>query len=277
MGWLWSSPSSSDGPNPGSNSRAAAEKPAPTAPPPAKPAAESEYSDPEIAKFIAQLQAELGGSGSGSKPSPESAPEPATTTPTPSTASSNTSSSSSSPWSLWSSSTQDSPPPYSSRFSASSVSSTGASAPGPGSLDPVGESLLPTTMSCRQAFDAAFHCNSIGGQWTSVYRYGTARSCSEHWDDFWFCMRTRAYSGPTRERAIRDHYRRRNYDKYYAPGRPSSADVWEPRSERLPVGEAFREPIETPDVDDEEWRRLEIERRRRIREALRLDAEAEAV
>lgn len=124
-------------------------------------------------------------------------------------------------------------------------------------------------MSCRQAFDAAFHCNSLGGQWTSVYRAGSVRSCSEHWDDFWFCMRTRAYSSPQKEEAIRDHYRKKEYAKYFAPGRPSSTDVWEPRTEKVEPGSAFREPLDMPDVSDEEWRRREIERRRRVQEFLK--------
>jgi hypothetical protein len=55
------------------------------------------------------------------------------------------------------------------------------------------ESLLPTDMSCREAFDAAFYCQSLGGQFTNLYRYGGIRSCSENWSDFWFCMRMKSY------------------------------------------------------------------------------------
>ncbi|KAI1765862.1 hypothetical protein GGR53DRAFT_488560 [Hypoxylon sp. FL1150] len=123
-------------------------------------------------------------------------------------------------------------------------------------------------MSCRNAFDAAFHCNSLGGQWTSVYREGSVRSCSEHWDDFWFCMRTRAYSHPQKEEAIRAYYRAKEWAKYHAPGRPSSADVWEARTEKIEPGTAFRESLDMPDVSDEEWRRREIERRRQVQEML---------
>ena len=61
------------------------------------------------------------------------------------------------------------------------------------------ESLLPTEMSCRQAFDAAFYCQSLGGQFNNLYRYGTIRSCSENWKDFWFCMRTKGYPPEQKE------------------------------------------------------------------------------
>ncbi|KAI0131313.1 hypothetical protein F4814DRAFT_405641 [Daldinia grandis] len=125
-------------------------------------------------------------------------------------------------------------------------------------------------MSCRQAFDAAYHCNSLGGQWVSVYRSGTMRSCSEHWDDFWFCMRARTYSGPQKEEAIRAYYRRKEYLKYHAPGRPSSVDVWEPRDEKVQPDTAFREHLDMPNISDEEWRRLEMERRRQVQEQLQL-------
>lgn len=61
------------------------------------------------------------------------------------------------------------------------------------------EELLPTEMSCRQAFDAAFYCQSLGGQFNNLYRYGGIRSCSENWKDFWFCMRTKSYTPEQKE------------------------------------------------------------------------------
>jgi len=64
------------------------------------------------------------------------------------------------------------------------------------------EELLPTEMSCRQAFDAAFYCQSLGGQFNNLYRYGGIRSCSENWKDFWFCMRTKSYPPELKERAL---------------------------------------------------------------------------
>jgi hypothetical protein len=64
------------------------------------------------------------------------------------------------------------------------------------------EELLPTEMSCRQAFDAAFYCQSLGGQFNNLYRYGGIRSCSENWKDFWFCMRTKSYTPEQKESAL---------------------------------------------------------------------------
>ncbi len=61
------------------------------------------------------------------------------------------------------------------------------------------DDLLPTEMSCRQAFDAAFYCQSLGGQFNNLYRYGGIRSCSENWRDFWFCMRMKSYKDKEKE------------------------------------------------------------------------------
>lgn len=90
-------------------------------------------------------------------------------------------------------------------------------------------------MSCRSAFDYAFFCQSFGGQFVNVYRYGELRSCSEHWDNFWLCMRTRSYGDNERKKAIRDHYRKKTIK--YRTG-PSSEDVWDMRRE--PVRGAFQ-------------------------------------
>ena len=90
--------------------------------------------------------------------------------------------------------------------------------------------LQPTTMSCKDAFDYAFFCQSIGGQWVNVYRYGELRSCSEHWDNFWLCMRSRSYPKTEREKVIQEHYRKKQV-KYRT--RPSSEDVWDMRLEPL--------------------------------------------
>ncbi|KAF9779967.1 hypothetical protein IL306_000759 [Fusarium sp. DS 682] len=124
--------------------------------------------------------------------------------------------------------------------------STRSSAPTPADIPPrdaLSEALLPTDMSCRQAFDQAWACNSMGGQFNAVYRYGEMRSCSEHWDDFWFCMRTKSYAPEMREKAIRDYYRAKEFTKY-GPGKPSSEDVWESREEKVPEGTVFNEPVE---------------------------------
>ncbi|KAI1408147.1 hypothetical protein F5Y13DRAFT_173096 [Hypoxylon sp. FL1857] len=250
MGWMWSSQSSpSKGPN---STTDESNKPA------KQP--ESDYGDPEIAKFFAQIQAEFNDNKPADQaqaiPSPESGKTTATTP---------TSAQPKSSWSFFGSKPTPEPTTTPSSLVKPPIQQTWT----PERLDPLSESLLPTTMSCQQAFDAAYHCNSLGGQWTSVYRSGSVRSCSEHWDDFWFCMRTRAYSSPQKEEAIKDHYRKREYAKYFAAGRASSTDVWEPRTEKVEPGSAFREPLEMPNVSDEEWRRLEIERRRRVQELLK--------
>ncbi|KAI1780450.1 hypothetical protein F4818DRAFT_395754 [Hypoxylon cercidicola] len=265
MGWMWSTPPQSKGPGSDSYSNSTSSETNKPAPEP-----QSVYGDAEIDKFMAELQA-----GFGNKPA-----EPAHPPPPPAESSKTTATPSSSSWFSWGSSkptsTQADPLPTTTSSShpdppayRSQTSSSSDPAITPDRLDPISESLLPTTMSCRAAFDAAYHCNSLGGQWMSVYREGSVRSCSQQWDDFWFCMRTRTYSPPQREEAIRAHYRAREWAKYHAPDRPSSADVWEPRSEKVEPGTAFRQPMGKPDISDEEWRRLEIERRRQVQEMLR--------
>ena len=116
--------------------------------------------------------------------------------------------------------------------SPSSQSNPSASTP-PSSIAP--DSLYPDSMSCRSAFDYAFFCQSFGGQFVNVYRYGELRSCSEHWENFWLCMRTRTYGDRERGRIIRDHYRKKAIK--YKTG-PSSEDVWDMRME--PVKTAFQ-------------------------------------
>ncbi|KAK7977673.1 hypothetical protein PG996_003725 [Apiospora saccharicola] len=286
MGWLWASPEPSKASNDDKTKTSAAATPSPAKQP------ENDYGDPEIAKFMSQFEREFG-SGSSSRPSESSRP---TATEAPKTADSAQSTSSPSP-SLWSSiwggsSTSQSSATPSDRLASHSpfsplndtptsttrdVSSTPTNTAQaddpearPPPLDPLSESLLPTTMSCRQAFDAAFYCQGVGSQFHSIYRAGTVRTCSEHWDDFWFCMRNRTSSGPRHEEAIRDHYRRREWTKY-RPGRPSSADVWESRDEKVPYDSAFRESYENPTISDEEWRVKEIENRRRVQAALAKD------
>ncbi|EAW08001.1 EMI1 family protein [Aspergillus clavatus NRRL 1] len=103
----------------------------------------------------------------------------------------------------------------------------------PASIAP--ESLYPDTMSCRSAFDYAFFCQSFGGQFVNVYRYGELRSCSEHWDNFWLCMKTRRMADEERKKVIRDHYRKKAVK--YKTG-ASSEDVWDLRGE--PVEDAFQ-------------------------------------
>ncbi|OJD40389.1 uncharacterized protein BKCO1_100072 [Diplodia corticola] len=121
-----------------------------------------------------------------------------------------------------------------------SPTTTDASAESSTPADPT-LSTFPTTMSCRQAFDGAFYCQSLGGQALNIYRYGEMRSCSENWSDFWFCMRTRSYGAPEKARVVSERYRQKEA-KYHSG--PSSEDVWE---ERKP-GEELRNPF-TKDPD----------------------------
>ncbi|MCJ1287527.1 hypothetical protein MMC26_006879 [Xylographa opegraphella] len=92
------------------------------------------------------------------------------------------------------------------------------------------ERLYPTTMSCRAAFDSAFYCQSFGGQFMNLYRYGGMRDCSDQWSNFWFCMRTNsgAMGEEWKKRKIQEHYEERA--RKYKVG-PSSEDVWEMRRE----------------------------------------------
>jgi hypothetical protein len=122
-------------------------------------------------------------------------------------------------------------------------------------------------MSCRTAFDAAFYCNSFGGRFNDLYRYGTLRSCSDSWNDFWFCMKTRGFGGEQKEIAIKEHYRRKERVKYgKEEGREgaSSEDVWRSRERKVQWGEAFKEEYEEFRGSDEEWNRRERERRRGV-------------
>lgn len=94
------------------------------------------------------------------------------------------------------------------------------------SADP--DSLYQDSMSCRSAFDYAFFCQSFGGQWVNVYRYGELRSCSELWGDFWLCMRSRSYPEEEKKEIFQNHNRKKAIK--YKTG-PSSEDIWEVRAE----------------------------------------------
>jgi hypothetical protein len=143
--------------------------------------------------------------------------------------------------------------------------SSGAPASTP-SNEPLSEQLLPTTMSCREAFDSAFYCNSLGGQFNNLYRYGTVGACSENWDNFWFCMRTRGFGDRERQEAIRGRYREKEKRRY---GRDefgkSSEDVWKTRDKKVELGKAFNGPFPDFSGTDEEWNRMERETRAKLR------------
>lgn len=128
--------------------------------------------------------------------------------------------------------------------SPSSTANTPEDTSTKGRPSPLTDTTYPTTMSCRDAFDYAFHCQSLGGQLTNWYRYGTLRSCSDRWDDFWFCMRTRGYSDEQRAKEITRHFAQKETRYRVAP---SSEDVWEQRR----PGEELKNPfMKDPDLID---------------------------
>lgn len=93
---------------------------------------------------------------------------------------------------------------------------------------------LPTTMSCRAAFDSAFYCASFGGRFNDIYRYGQLRSCSEHWADWRFCMSLKSSSAEAKAQAIQARYREKDERMRK---QPNSEDIWERRKpEEMIVG-----------------------------------------
>lgn len=121
------------------------------------------------------------------------------------------------------------------------------STPVPTDISP--EALYPADMSCRSALDYAMFCQSFGGQFVNVYRYGEFRSCKNHWADFWLCMRTKNWDEKDKAKAIQDHYRKKAVQ--WKTG-PSSEDVWEVRKE--PVKDAFQESLEDLEARIAEWK-----------------------
>lgn len=97
-----------------------------------------------------------------------------------------------------------------------------------GTLNISPAALHPRTMSCRAAFDQAFYCQSLGGKFNDIYRYGSVQSCSEQWGAFWFCMRTKSLPKEEREGLIREHYAGREERKRREFG--SSESVWQLRT-----------------------------------------------
>ncbi|KAI5805827.1 hypothetical protein EDC01DRAFT_626638 [Geopyxis carbonaria] len=117
-------------------------------------------------------------------------------------------------------------------------------------------SAFPETMSCRKAFDDLFYCYSLGGQFLNgklylwrnmglelttiiVYRYGTHRDCTEKWEDFRFCMKTKVRG----EAASRAMIQTRSTEKAAKrKTQPSSEDIWSTRKE--PLKESFSGDLE---------------------------------
>lgn len=117
----------------------------------------------------------------------------------------------------------------------------------PSSIHP--GALYPRTLSCRQLFDQAFYCQSLGGKFNDIYRYGQLQSCSEHWSAFWFCMRIRTLESAERERQVVDFYRERDQRRREEWG--SSEDVWGLRERR--VGKAFWRDPDAEEGGEREW------------------------
>lgn len=254
MGWLWGRPA------PEKPASSQSSEQAPTAAQPPQPSSSSPEIDPEITKFLEELAGELRNARNATDRPSSSTQQPQSQQP-PADAQPRTSSS----WSNWLSGSPATPPSPSSEADSLSTTATETPSPPEPRLSPLAESLLPTTVDCEQAFNQAFYCQSLGGQWNNIYRYGGVRSCSENWDDFWFCMRVKGYQpGPVKDNMIREHYRKKHMTKY-GPGKPSSEDVWRERRERVPPGSAFSEQVEAPTVSDAEYQKWEMERMEKIR------------
>lgn len=100
-----------------------------------------------------------------------------------------------------------------------------------GSINIHPDAIYPVTMSCRQAFDQAFYCQSLGGKFNDIYRFGHLKDCSEQWGAFWFCMRNRTLPAKDKEGQIREYYRARDERKRKEFG--SSEDIWKIREKAL--------------------------------------------
>ncbi|KAI3399158.1 hypothetical protein diail_7527 [Diaporthe ilicicola] len=279
MGWLWGSST----PEKPAQSQSSGQ--APTAAQPSQASTSSPETDPEITKFLEELAGELRNGANSTDQTASSQQPPSHQHPTGASRTPPTAPKASSSWSSWwsGSPTPPSPSPSPSEADSTTTAQTtplgtqapaaagtlsSLSTPAPETeprLSPLAESLLPTTMDCEQAFNQAFYCQSLGGQWNNIYRYGGVRSCSENWDDFWFCMRVKGYqAGPVKDNMIREHYRKKHLNKY-GGGKPSSEDVWRERRERVPPGTAFSEQFEAPTVSDAEYQKWEMERMEKIR------------
>ncbi len=108
----------------------------------------------------------------------------------------------------------------------------------PESTDQEFDPTLPRTMSCRAAFDSAFYCSSLGGHFNDIYRHGQLRSCSDHWNDFWFCMRVKnSYSGQdVKERLVQERYQEKENK---VKSGPNSEDIWVKRASSEEIVGAF--------------------------------------
>lgn len=100
-----------------------------------------------------------------------------------------------------------------------------------GSINIHPDAIYPVIMSCRQAFDQAFYCQSLGGKFNDIYRFGHLRDCSEQWGAFWFCMRNRTLPAKDKEGQIREYYKARDERRKREFG--SSEDIWKIREKAV--------------------------------------------
>ncbi|KAK1774812.1 hypothetical protein QBC45DRAFT_423886 [Copromyces sp. CBS 386.78] len=273
MGWFWSSPSSSAAssgkptetstPTVTTQSAAPPAQPQQTPPPPPTPSPSSSSSaaDTELQKFLEMLQ----GDDAAKSSQPSQQPTPSSTSSEPAATASPSVLAKYKAYIPFSSLLikDDEPTPSEPEIPKKTRAAASLA---------MSEHCLPTTLSCRDAFDYAWHCQTPGSQFNAVYRYGTMKNCSDLWDDFWFCMRTKSFSPEMKAEAVKDYYRKKEEAKY-GGGQPSSEDVWESRDKRVEWDSEFRQSWEegTEKVSDEEFKRREMERRRLVREQLGLD------
>ncbi|KAI9734867.1 MAG: hypothetical protein M1834_001947 [Cirrosporium novae-zelandiae] len=100
----------------------------------------------------------------------------------------------------------------------------------PATDDDTSASLYPDTMVCSQVLNMAYDCQSVGGQFINIYRYGKLRNCSPLWAQWRLCMRSKSYSDEERRKMVQEYYREKAAK--YKVG-PSSEDIWETRTESI--------------------------------------------
>lgn len=109
------------------------------------------------------------------------------------------------------------------------------------------DSLYPSTLSCRAAFDSAYYCQSLGGQFNAVYRFGTLKSCSDHWAQWRFCMRLKTVPEEQKAERVQRWYKER--EAKVRAGR-NSEEVWSIRKGDgdVVIGAFSRDPDEADEV-----------------------------
>lgn len=109
------------------------------------------------------------------------------------------------------------------------------------------ESLYPSTLSCRAAFDSAYYCQSLGGQFNAVYRFGTLQSCSDHWAQWRFCMRLKTEPEEQKAERVQRWYKER--EAKVRAGR-NSEEIWNIRKGEgdVVLGAFCRDPDDADEV-----------------------------